>query len=90
MADREREDRAEAERLRREEEKRRIQESIRRAEYDRKAKAVKALVQQMPLSRVQPPKRNSPMTPKNNSRLTELSQLGTPEQVKCFGIRRGH
>ena len=46
MADREREDLAEAERLRREEEKRRIEESIRRAEYDRKAKAVKALVQQ--------------------------------------------
>jgi len=38
MADRERGDRAEAERLRREEEKRRIEESIRRAEYDRKAK----------------------------------------------------
>jgi hypothetical protein len=42
MADREREDRAEAERLRSEEEKRRIEESIRRAEYDGKAKAVKA------------------------------------------------
>ena len=46
MADREREDRAEAQRLRREEEKRPIKESICRAEYDRKAKAVKALVQQ--------------------------------------------
>ena len=39
MADREREDRAEAQRLRREEEKRPIKESICRAEYDRKAKA---------------------------------------------------
>ena len=42
----ERVDRAEAERLRREEEKRRIEESIRKAEYDRKAKAVNSLVQQ--------------------------------------------
>ena len=42
----ERVDRAEAERLRREEEKRRMEEALRKAEYDRKAKAVKVLVQQ--------------------------------------------
>jgi hypothetical protein len=38
--------RAEAERMRREEEKRRLEEAARKAEYERSAKAVKALAQQ--------------------------------------------
>jgi hypothetical protein len=38
--------RAEAERMRREEEKRRLEEAARKAEYERNAKAVKALAQQ--------------------------------------------
>jgi len=37
--------RAEAERMRREEEKRRLEEAACKAEYERKAKAVKALAQ---------------------------------------------